>query len=167
MYIKKISIFISIIITLTFSSITWAKKAPDFEILDNLTHVKLSSFRGQVIYLDFWASWCGPCRQTFPFMNNMQKKYGDKGLKIIAVTIDTDLNKASAFLKENPANFSIVYDPDKKISRDYNQSVIPTSYLINRQGYIVFKHMGFRAGDEKSLEAKIKTVILENDISGP
>ena len=148
-------------IFISLSNITYAKKAPDFNLQGDESIVELSSYRGKLVYLDFWASWCVPCRQSFPFMNEMKKKYEKEGLKIIAVNLDTDYEKAARFLKIIPAEFSIAYDPQGDVPKAYKVSVVPSLYLINRDGDIVYSHKGFRASENEKLEVKIKQFLSE------
>ena len=149
------------LIFILLSSITCANKAPDFNLQGDKSIVKLSSYQGKLVYLDFWASWCVPCRQSFPFMNEMKKKYEKEGLKIIAVNLDTDSEKAARFLKIIPAEFSIAYDPQGDVPKAYKVSVVPSLYLINRDGDIVYSHKGFRVSENEKLEARIKQFLSE------
>ena len=136
-------------------SIASAEKAPGFSLNGDKNKVTLSKYKNQVVYLDFWASWCKPCRKSFGFMNNMQERYGKKGLKIIAINLDEDRSAATSFLKNHPANFTIAYDPEGKTPGAYNLSVMPTSYLIDKKGNIIFKHKGFKEDHANQLEQKI------------
>ncbi|RDH81139.1 MAG: hypothetical protein DIZ80_13565 [endosymbiont of Galathealinum brachiosum] len=142
-----------------FSNTVYSNKAPDFILQGDDSVIKLSSYKGKVVYLDFWASWCVPCRRSFPFMNEMQEKYSEEGLKIIAVNLDTEREKAARFLKMIHADFSIAYDPEGRVPEDYKLSVVPTFYLISREGDIVYKHKGFRNSQNDELEAMIKRAL--------
>ena len=108
-HLRKVLIS-SIFFIFSFST-TAAQKAPDFSLKGDKETVTLSKYKNQVVYLDFWASWCKPCRKSFGFMNNMQERYAKKGLKIIAINLDEDRSAAASFLKNHPANFTIAYDP--------------------------------------------------------
>jgi len=103
----------------------------------------LEQHKGDVIYLDFWASWCGPCRKSFPWMNDMQKTYQQQGFIVISVNLDADHGLAEKFLTNHPANFRVVYDPKGKTARKYKVKGMPTSYLIGRDGQIKKAHTGF------------------------
>ncbi len=151
----------SLCVLISFSQLSYANKAVEFNLQGQNKIIQLSSYKGKIIYLDFWASWCVPCRQSFPFMNKMQKKYADKGLEIIAINLDEDIEKARQFLKMIPAAFTIAYDPEGKASRAYKVSVVPTFYLLNRQGNIVYKHTGFRHSENEKIEIKIQQLLVE------
>ncbi|REL28790.1 TlpA family protein disulfide reductase [Thalassotalea euphylliae] len=104
---------------------------------------KLAQHQGQVVYLDFWASWCIPCKASFPWMNAMQAKYQAQGLKIITVNLDADKAHALDFLAEHPADFEVIYDPKGKIARHFNLPGMPSSMIFDRQGKLVATHVGF------------------------
>ncbi len=113
----------------------------------------LSDFHGKVVVLDFWASWCVPCRRSFPWMNAMQEKYADDGLVIIAGNVDTDPAAASAFLEEYPAQFRIIYDADAELAREYGVVAMPSSYIFDRSGALITRHMGFKVKKQDEYEA--------------
>jgi len=122
----------------------------------------LSEFHGKVVVLDFWASWCVPCRRSFPWMNTMQEKYADGGLVIIAANVDTDPAAASAFLEEYPAQFRIINDPDAELAREYGVVAMPSSYIFDRGGELITKHLGFKVKKQDEYEA-ILVEALETD----
>lgn len=113
----------------------------------------LEQYRGQVVVVDFWASWCVPCRRSFPWMNSMQAKYGDQGLLIIAVNVDRDRSAAERFLAEVPADFRIHYDNDAAIAKTFGVEAMPSSYIIGRNGEIVTRHLGFKVRKQDEYEA--------------
>ena len=115
--------------------------------------------KGEWTYLDFWASWCGPCKQSFPWMNDMHAKYGNKGLRIIAVSVDTRSADADRFLASNPASFAIAYDTTGDTPRRYGVKAMPTSMLIDPSGRVVLIHAGFKPDDRSALEDAIKTAM--------
>ena len=154
LHINKL--FIGLCFIIFSISATAAQKAPDFSLVGDKGQVSLSKYKNTVVYLDFWASWCKPCLKSFSFMNSMQKKYAKKGLKIIAINLDDERSAATDFLKQHPANFTIAYNPDGDVPNAYNLSVMPTSYLIDRQGNIIFSHKGYKDSQSGSLE---KTII--------
>ena len=119
----------------------------------------LAAHKGKAIYVDFWASWCGPCKQSFPWMNAMQDKYGAKGLQVIAVNVDAKRADADRFLLKTPATFQIVYDAKGDSARSYAVKAMPTSLLIDRNGRVSYVHAGFRDEDRADLEAKINDAL--------
>lgn len=119
----------------------------------------LDQYSGKVVYLDFWASWCVPCRRSFPWMNAMRKKYADDGLVIITVNVDAERAKAEEFLAEHPAGFEVVYDPDGELASDWQLLGMPNSFLVNRDGEVISRHVGFRSGSEEKLETEIRAAL--------
>jgi len=133
--------------------------APDFQLPGEQGTVMLSKATGSAIYLDFWASWCGPCKQSFPWMNAMQDKYRSKGLQIIGVNVDGKSEEARKFLAQNPAHFTVAFDPNGATPRQYGVKGMPTSFLIGRDGKIIFQHLGFNAAAGETLEKEIKAAL--------
>ena len=123
--------------------------------------LQLSDYHGKVLVLDFWASWCVPCRRSFPWMNEMQQKYGDDGLVIVGVNLDNDAADAAEFLKAYPADFTITYDPTRMLARDYAVEAMPSSFLIGRDGEIVERHLGFKVAKIDEYEAAIVSALGE------
>jgi thiol-disulfide isomerase/thioredoxin len=152
---------LAVIIVLSFGFVTTvvAEKAPDFRLPTDKGPVRLSALQGQVVYVDFWATWCTPCRKSFPWMNEMHAKYADDGLKIIAVSLDAEKSMVKKFVKKFPADFLIAYDPKGTSAEKYDVKGMPSSYLIDRKGNLVETHIGFRNSDREPLEKKIKAVL--------
>ncbi|MFZ6647150.1 TlpA family protein disulfide reductase [Undibacterium sp. TJN25] len=133
--------------------------APAFELNGADGTVKLAKYQGKLVYLDFWASWCGPCRQSFPWMNEMQSKYGAQGLQIIGVNLDAKNDDARNFLSSTPAHFTIAFDPSGVTPRNYGVKGMPSSLLIGPDGKVLFEHSGFKEADRAELESKIKSLL--------
>jgi cytochrome c biogenesis protein CcmG, thiol:disulfide interchange protein DsbE len=117
--------------------------------------LELSKYRGQVVLVDFWASWCVPCRQSFPWMTEMREKYGGRGLVIVAVNLDEDPDKAARFLKDSPGDFVHEKDPNGGLARAYGVEVMPTSLLFDREGRPVYRHEGFHPERKREYEGRI------------
>ncbi len=147
-----IAVFLIVLLVGLASPRAEAQPAPDFLLDSGQSLVELS--QRQWVYLDFWASWCGPCRYSFPFMNELQAELGPRGLAIIAVNVDVDPADARPFLEKYPAQFPIHYDPDGEIAQAYAVPGMPTSYLIH-QGQILERHIGFRTNQAEALKAAI------------
>jgi cytochrome c biogenesis protein CcmG/thiol:disulfide interchange protein DsbE len=133
--------------------------APRFDLKGVDVNVKLDQYRGKYVYLDFWASWCGPCRQSFPWMNEMQAKYGAQGLQVIGVNVDAKHDEARDFLAATPARFVVAFDPAGAAPLSYGIKGMPSSVLIGPDGKVVFEHSGFRAADRAELESRIKALL--------
>ena len=118
--------------------------------------------KNQFIYIDYWASWCGPCRQSFLWMNSIQSKYAEKGLKLVAVNVDAKRSDADKFLIHTPANFTVYFDPLGETAKKLSIKTMPTSMLINPEGRVIFVHTGFRTDESAQIEAKIVEALLKN-----
>lgn len=133
--------------------------APQFDLQGMDGAVQLAKLTGKVVYVDFWASWCGPCRQSFPWMNEMQAKYGPRGLQIVGVNVDAKSEDAKTFLATTPAKFTIAFDPKGATPRQYGIKGMPSSVLIGPDGKVLLEHSGFRDADRAELEAKIQSAL--------
>ena len=122
---------------------------------------QVGSLKGQVIYVDFWASWCGPCRQSFPWLNTMQSSLNKQGFTVLSVNVDAQQSFAEKFLAEFPASFPVIYDPKGKLARKFKVAGMPSSFIINREGNIVSKHVGFNADKQQAFEQEIKALLLK------
>ncbi len=136
-------------------------QAFDFDLPGKQANVKLSNSKGKLVYLDFWASWCGPCKQSFPWMNAMQEKYQSQGLEVIAINLDANNEDAQKFLASTPAKFTIAFDNAGLTPRQYSVKGMPTSYLVSRDGKIIYQHVGFNADDRDKLEQKIQESLAD------
>lgn len=125
------------------------------------SELDLEQYRGKVVVLDFWASWCVPCRRSFPWMNLMQARYGDDGLVIIGVNLDRNPADARTFLEEVPADFLIHYDTEATLAERYGVEGMPTSYVIGRGGEIVAEHQGFKVKRQEEYEAVLVDALGE------
>jgi len=139
--------------------VTRAAPVPEFTFATDKGELRLESLRGKVVYLDYWASWCVPCRYSFPWMSEMQSRYGGSGLVIVAVNLDRDAAEARRFLAQYPAGFTVAYDPEGKTAKAMALKGMPTSFLIDRRGEVVGTHVGFREAGKHDLEAQIKAVL--------
>ncbi|MCX6179513.1 MAG: TlpA disulfide reductase family protein [Chlorobiales bacterium] len=156
-------IILAFFLTMSFSGNIYAletgSKAPDFELSGGSGTVKLSKTSGSVVYVDFWASWCGPCRQSFSWMNEMQEKYRSQGFQVIGVNLDAKSEDAKKFLSQIPAKFTVAFDSKGLTPRAYGVKGMPTSFLVGRDGRIIFQHLGFKEADRAGLEKQIKAAL--------
>jgi thiol-disulfide isomerase/thioredoxin len=134
--------------------------APAFSLHDaNGASVALETLRGQVVYVDFWASWCGPCRRSFPWMNELQGRYGARGLTIVAINVDKNHADAMRFLERNPARFGVAYDPAGATPLAYAVEGMPSSYLIDTRGKVVDVEQGFHDERKGMIEQSIRALL--------
>ncbi|MGO4377190.1 choice-of-anchor D domain-containing protein [Pseudoduganella sp. RAF19] len=141
------------------SALEPGKPAPTFALSGPAGSVNLDQYHGKLVYIDFWASWCGPCRQSFPWMNEMQARYGGQGLQIVGINVDAKAEDARSFLADTPARFVIAFDPSGTAPRTYGIKGMPSSVLIGPDGKVLYEHSGFRPADREALESRIKAAL--------
>ena len=135
------------------------------DALPDLASLKLEgklpdSIKGKVVLLDFWASWCEPCKQSFPVMDELQKHYGDQGLMVIAVNVDENKSDMEDFLKANAASFTVLRDAAQKLVAQAGIATMPSSFVIDREGKVRFVHTGFHGADsKKQYEQEIESLL--------
>lgn len=137
------------------------REAPAFSVATDAGKLNLADFKGKVVYLDFFASWCSPCRSSFKWLNETHDKYAANGFVIVAVNVDKEKELAAQFLKENPAKFRVGYDPEGKVAQTYQLKGMPSSYLIDRKGQLRATHIGFRDKDKVARTDEIKSLLAE------
>ena len=123
--------------------------------------IDLGAYAGKVVVVDFWASWCAPCRRSFPWLNEMHARYADDGLVIIGVNVDASRDDARQFLAEIPADFTVTFDPDGDMARQFDVVAMPSTYVYDRAGALHARHLGFRVGDRDDYEHTLRTLLQE------
>ena len=136
--------------------------APDFTLKSRSgENVKLSEHRGDVVMINFWASWCAPCRQEMPLLEEIYTKYSDLGFTLLAVNVEEDSSKASELLNEIPVTFPVLYDNKNTVTKLYNVVAMPSTVILDRDGNMRYLHKGYLPGYEKQYQEQIKALIRE------
>jgi len=136
--------------------------APDFTLnAQSDKPVALTQFKGQVVMLNFWASWCGPCRQEMPLLDSIYKKYSKLGFTMIGVNVEPDSKAANDWLKQTPVSFPILYDTSSKVSVLYGVSGMPSTVIVDRKGTVRMIHHGYKPGDEEEYLSSIRSLMRE------
>jgi cytochrome c biogenesis protein CcmG, thiol:disulfide interchange protein DsbE len=149
--LKHLSLAVGLFMTLGSIATAQIKVGDSFPDLKSfkLEGTLPSSLAGKVVFVDFWASWCNPCRESFPVLNELSKKYADRGLVIVGVNLDESKADMDRFLKEHPAQFTVVRDASESVVKKLAIRTFPSSYIIDGQGKVHFVHSGFHGDKTK------------------
>jgi cytochrome c biogenesis protein CcmG, thiol:disulfide interchange protein DsbE len=153
-----IGVLLGLSATLTMA-LEVGQQAPDFDLPGKQGNVKLSDYKGKTVYLDFWASWCGPCKQSFPWMNEMHTKYAGQNFKVVGINVDAKQADADGFLTGTPAKFDVAFDAKGASPKTYGIKGMPSSVLIGPDGKVLAVHAGFKDEERGALEDKIKSAL--------
>ena len=155
--------FVFVLLTaLAASALESGSRAPEIELSDlDGKVVKLSDLKGKVVLVDFWASWCAPCREELPVLESLHHKYAGDGLVIVGVNADSDKENMTKFLRRTKLSFTVVHDVERKVAGRYGPSKMPSSYLVDRNGLVRYVHAGFRKSDADQLESEIKSLLAK------
>ena len=123
--------------------------------------VSLSSLKGKVVLINFWATWCGPCRKEMPLLEQIHKKYAPLGFTMLGVNVEEDTRLMDTFLKDVPVTFPVLLDPANGVSKLYNVSAMPSTVIVDRKGNVRFIHQGYKPGDENKYQDLIRQLIRE------
>jgi peroxiredoxin len=150
-----------LLFALPAAAVEAGEPAPDFERpqIGAVKQLSLSDFRGKVVYLDFWASWCAPCAVSLPIVDSFREEFGPDEFAVLAVNVDSDLAKAKTFLRRRPVGYPSVSDPEGEIPVRFGVETMPTAFLIDRQGVIRAVHRGFKKSDEDALRSQIRKLV--------
>lgn len=141
---------------------TISGKAPNFTLKSmSGENLKLSEYRGQVVMMNFWASWCAPCRQEMPLLEDLYKKYKGLGFTLLGVNVEEDSRKASTLLRSIKVSFPILFDSKNKVSKLYKVSAMPTTIIIDRDGNMRYLHLGYKPGYERDYQQQIRALLRE------
>lgn len=136
------------------------KKAPDFTLKDmNEKAVSLSSLKGTIVLINFWATWCPPCRAEMPSLNKLYREFRDKNLVVLAVSTDRSSQSVKEFLDKRPVDFPVLMDSDNKVSRQFKVFSLPTTFLLDRNGTILQRYLGEEEWDSSTIRGQIKTAL--------
>lgn len=150
-------------VCLNASATEVGQAAPQFTLpsLEKDQPISLKQYAGKVVYLDFWASWCAPCRTSFPLLNKLYEKLKTQGFEVVAINLDEDKTNADKFFKEFPVNFTVLRDAKGEWADKFVVESMPTSFIIDKQGVVQVVHNGFTSDDIHELEAKVTTLLAK------
>lgn len=158
----------AVLLSLTFSVGSHAAQeppngpAPDFTLKSaSGENIKLSELRGQVVLINFWASWCGPCRQEMPLLDQMYQKYGELGFTLLGVNVEQDSADAQRMLHETPVTFPILFDTQNVVSKLYDVTAMPSTVIVDRDGNVRYVHKGYQPGYENEYQTQVRALVKE------
>ncbi len=162
--LRKFNLLVLVVFLTTSGADSFAAKntAPDFTLKSkDGKNVRLSDYRGQVVLLNFWASWCGPCRQEMPILDEINNRYKSLGFTVLGVNLDAKSSKAIGYLKDTPVTFPVLYDPKGDVSNKYGVQAMPSTVIIDKDGKVRFLHQGYKSGYEDDYKSQIKSLLRE------
>ena len=159
---KKKLFLVALLLVSNAHAAAVGENAPDC-VLTSLNNqpAHFHQYAGKVLYVDFWASWCGSCVQSFPFLNQLTHEFGEPGLHIVGVNLDESIVEAQAFLAHHPSHFTIANHGGEQCAKSFDVQAMPSSYLIDKHGIIRHIHQGFREGEMAELKSQIAQVLAE------
>jgi peroxiredoxin len=162
---KKILIGLSLILALFMPgalAVTATGAAANFTLKSaGGENIRLSEYRGQVVLINFWASWCGPCRQEMPHLDAIHQKYESLGFTVFGVNVEQDRELADKVLRDIPVTFPILFDDENRVSELYQVDAMPATVLVDRDGEIRFMHRGYKPGYELEYEHQVRALVRE------
>ncbi len=138
------------------------KPAPDFALKSSTgENLRLSEFRGDVVMINFWATWCGPCRQEMPLLDELYARYERVGFNLLGVNIDDDSRRAMQMIEELGVDFPVLFDARKEVSKLYKVDAMPVTVLVDREGKVRHVHHGYKPGYEEKYLDQIRSLLRE------
>jgi peroxiredoxin len=161
---KLILVFALIIIPYILNAQEIGKELPSFSgKTANGEKVSLSDYKGKVTIIDFWASWCKPCTEEFPFLVELYDNYSEKGMDLLGINLDEEVDNMNKFLKklDKDNKFKIISDPDSKIGNLYNVEAIPSTFILDKKGVVRYMHLGFSSEEKEKFKKEIESLLSE------
>ncbi len=162
-FLNFITISFLIFIPFTVSAISVGDNVPSFKArtIDGSKNVALEDYRGKVVLVDFWASWCPPCLKSLPKYNELRRQIGTANFEIVAINVDENTEDAKKFLEKHPVSYPIAKDPKGVLPGVFGVKAMPTSYLVDKNGVVQYVHAAFKEGDIEKLRIKIEQLIAQ------
>jgi cytochrome c biogenesis protein CcmG/thiol:disulfide interchange protein DsbE len=161
------SVAAAVVVLLAFSTTVAAaldsgSRSPEIGLKDlSGKRIDLASLKGKVVIVDFWASWCGPCKEEMPVLEKLWGKYKGEGLVVVAVSVDKEAGNIKKFLQKTRVSFPVVHDAEHAVSGRFSPPRMPSSYVLDRKGIVRFVHEGYRSGDAAKFEKEVKKLLAE------
>jgi peroxiredoxin len=161
-FARTCALIVSLAVCAASQAVDVSGAAPDFTLKSaGGENLKLAELRGQVVLVNFWASWCGPCRQEMPLLDQIYGQYKALGFTVLGVNVDEDVAQANMLLKKVQVSFPVVYDSANKVSELYRVSGMPTTVIIDRDGNMRYRHEGYLPGYEDTYQQQVRTLLMQ------
>ena len=162
-FLSPLIILVFVFLPLTVSAISVGDTVPSFKArtIDGSKSIAVDDYRGKVVLIDFWASWCPPCLKSLPKYNELRREIGTSDFEIVAVNVDENTEDAKKFLAKHPVSYPIAKDPKGVLPGVFGVKAMPTSYLVDKNGVVKYVHAAFKEGDIEKLRAEIEKLIAE------
>lgn len=147
------------VVTMSVHAVEVGQPAPNIALAGTPVASQLADLRGRYVYVDFWASWCGPCRLSFPWMGALQARYKPSELTVVTINVDKQRRDADRFLQQNPAGFAVAYDPAGESAKRFALKTMPSSFLIGPDGQVLWTHRGFTLDQRPELDRQIDSIV--------
>jgi peroxiredoxin len=145
-----------------FGALSASAPAPQFSLAAHGGKtINLAQYKGQVVMINFWATWCGPCRQEMPLLESIYKKYNKMGFTLLGVNVEPDSKPAEDWLKATPVSFPILFDTKSEVSKMYEVNGMPSTVIVDRKGNVAFIHHGYQPGDENAYQDSIRKLVRQ------
>ncbi len=153
---------VALLISVSVGAVSLRENAPDFTLKSlEGSNLRLEEYRGQVVLINFWASWCGPCRQEMPILDRLHHRYQDTGFAVLGINVEGEREPAQDLVDKTNVTFPILLDADQKVSEMYDLQAMPSSVVIDRDGVVRYIHLGYKPGDEAKYVEVVKRLIRE------
>lgn len=160
--IRALLLILLAVVALPAGSVTLQERAPDFTLKSlEGSNLRLEEYRGQVVLINFWASWCGPCRQEMPLLDRLHQRYVDAGFSVLGVNVEGEEAPARSLVDRIPVTFPVLIDTGQAVSELYRLQAMPSTVVVDRDGVVRYIHRGYKPGDEAKYVEVVKALIRE------
>jgi len=161
-FVRAILVALAAMTAVTSHAVAVQDEAPDFTLKSlEGSNLRLEEYRGQVVLINFWASWCGPCRQEMPLLDRLHHRYEDTGFAVLGINVEGEIKPAQEIVDKTNVTFPVLIDEDQKVSEMYNLEAMPSTVVVDRDGVVRYIHRGYKPGDEAKYVEVVKALIQE------
>jgi len=161
-FVRAILVALAATAAVTSHAVAIQDEAPDFTLKSlEGSNLRLEEYRGQVVLINFWASWCGPCRQEMPLLDRLHHRYEDTGFAVLGINVEGEIKPAQEIVDKTNVTFPVLIDEDQKVSEMYNLEAMPSTVVVDRDGVVRYIHRGYKPGDEAKYVEVVKALIQE------